>query len=251
MTSILATLVVGLAPVQGDSASSIVSKVLQHYADAKSISGTVTLRQRAMNQEAKIETFMQFDRPDRVFMRQIRHAGPATPAQTFILQTDGKTFTYSAPPGVFSKKGVVTEAVVQDGRQLQIRDMYTPFRQAVEDPNILIELAFARKDDLRAILDSWATMAVHSKVKIGEQDVTAIVGNLSGSKGSGGNYELYVNDSYDVVRYVVKQYFKAPPVLDNNGNLVKPPTDQPIEVTSIWDSSLKVNGTTDPALYKG
>jgi hypothetical protein len=61
-----------------------------------------------------------------------------------------------------------------------------------------------------------------------------------------GDFELYISDEGDLVRYVLKQLYAVPGAV-RNGRPV--PAGDPIEVVNTWDAAVAVNGPIKPETF--
>ncbi|HSI73199.1 MAG TPA: hypothetical protein VK934_08470 [Fimbriimonas sp.] len=250
----LITFVAALVALQGapqdapqETAVQVVEKALAHYAEARTIAGTVALKQQARGVIVKSETLLQFDKPSKIVLRQVYNGFEPIPDTNNVrpsvirraLISDGKTFSFDLPDGVRGK-GRSIERVSQNGHSQTIQDLYETERLSLVDKNPMLDMAIGRSQDLRRLLDQWASMKLHGKVKVGEQDVTAVTGSFREDVGAAvsGTFEAYFSKDYDLVRYVLKQRFTVP----NQ-------PEQIVEVLSIWDSSLKVNAPVDASAF--
>ena len=250
----LITFVVALVALQGapqdapqETAVQVVEKALAHYAEARTIAGTVVLKQSAKGITVKSETQLIFEKPSKISLRQTYNGFEPTDGNGHVRPTaihkalisDGKTFSFDLPEGVRGK-GRSIERVTQNGHSQTIQELYETERLSLVDKNPMLDMAIGRPQDLRRLLNQWASMKLHGKVKVGEQDVTAVTGSFREDVGAAvsGNFEAYFSKNYDLVRYVLKQRFTLP---DH--------PDEIIDVLSIWDSSLKVNAPVDASAF--
>jgi hypothetical protein len=230
-------------PRQGASAVELVQKMLNHYADARTASGTIVLAQSAQNVTVKVTTKLAFERSSsRILIDQLKEGSEP---RRLLTVSDGNVFRYNKPDWVIGAEAF-TEFVTQHGKTQSVQDIYAAARPALEDQNAMMDIAIARPDDLRTIMGKWATMKVHSRVKIDGVDVTAVVGDYKNypTERVSGSFEAYIDDSFNFVRYVVKQNFAVP----DQGGAAAPA--QPIAVTSIWNSDLKLDGAVSDTLFK-
>ncbi|MEZ0325552.1 MAG: outer membrane lipoprotein carrier protein LolA [Fimbriimonas sp.] len=224
-----------------ETAVQIIEKVLAKYAGAKTISGTVTFKQSASGLTARGETQLQFEKPSKIYLKQIYQGASAGDRREMLLVSDGKVFSYDKPDGTFGRSRF-TEFVTQHGTSQSIQDMYTVERGRLADRSPLVDVAIGRTQDLKELLAQWASMKVHSvaKVKDREIEATAIVGDYRDNAEAAitGSFEVYVTKDYELVRYVTKYMLRLPQ------------SDKPIEVLTVWDSDLKVNAQVNPALFR-
>ncbi len=226
----------GQAPVspQQITPSSIVQKMLSKYAGADSMYGRIKLTQTSSGAKVVIDTELQFDKPSKIFLRQVRQSSEP---RSWLVLSDGVLFSYDKPDLILGSPRFV-EKVKQGFSSQTFREMYGAAARSIGDKSPILDIAVGRPDDMRAIMNQWATMKIHSRVKLKETEVTAIVGDFrEGSDAPvSGSYEAYISDDSEFLRFVLKQKFAVP----NN---------QTVEVVSIWDADLKVNSPTDVKLY--
>jgi hypothetical protein len=249
ITFVAALLTLHAAPQEApqDTAVQVVEKALAHYAGANTIVGTVAMKQTAKGITVKSETQLAFEKPSKILLRQVYNGFEPIPNSADVkptvirklLVSDGKIFSFDLPDGVIGRARS-TEKVTQKAYTQTIQDLYETERISLVDKNPMIDVAIGRSQDLRRLLDQWATMKLYGTVKINEQDVTALTGNFRETADSpvSGSFEAYFSKQYDLVRYVLKQKFTVP----NH-------PDQIVEVLSIWDSSLKVNAPVDASAF--
>ena len=242
MIQLIASLVLTRQGENPVTAVSLISTAFARYAKAQSIVGQIQLTQTAAGTTLVTKTQLQMEQPNKLYLLQVR--GGKTPRQ-WLVTSDGKQFSFDRPDNVLGPKRFVENVHVQDTLRnvnLTNQDIYLATLQSLGDVanNIILDIAFARTEDLRNILDQWPTFRLHGKVKLGETMVYAIVGDYREGKSEPvtGAFELYINDKGDIVRYVLKQTMKYPQV-----------SPEPISVVSTWDSNLVLNGKPNPALF--
>ncbi len=224
-----------------ETAVQIVEKMLAKYAGATTLTGTVSFVQSAEGRSIKSETQLQYEKPSKIYLRQIFQS--SSEQRDLMLVSDGTVFTYDKPEGTLGRPRF-RENVTQNRRQQTIQELYTAERLSLVDRSPLIDIAIGRTQDLRDVLGQWANMKVHSVVKLKDREIeaTAIVGNYRDNADAplSGNFEIYITSDYEVVRYVTK-YVTL--VTTDKGQ-------RNVEVQTIWDSTLKVNSKVDPALFR-
>jgi hypothetical protein len=233
------------------SAVQMIEATLKRYAEAKTLAGKVAMAQTANGVTVKSETELQIEAPSQIYLRQV-YQSPTSGATVRFLVSDGKRFGYDRPPGgivaterteflVERGKPRYIEMVTQNGYQQTVQDMFATERLSLVDKSPLIDIAIGRTQDLRDLMGKWVGMKVFGAVKANGQDVTAVVGSYREDAAApiNGSFELYLTADFDIVKYVQKQRFAVP---------TQP--DKMVDVTTIWDSTLKVDGPVNPALFK-
>ncbi len=243
MTLAIAVLTLNLVTLQEPtgtpktSASQVLSKVLTHYAEAQSVSGSIKMTQSAQGVTINIVSDLQYERPSKIYLRQERLGSKAA---TWLLTSDGKIFSYDNPERILGGPRH-RELVSQNGNDQKISDLYMAAEFSLGDLNPILDIAISHPSRLKRLKSQWATLKYQGQVKIGDVQVQKIAGDYreDATKAAAGTFEIYVNDAGDVVRYVTTQRFIFPSV-----------SKEPVEVVTTWDSTVKVSGTINPALFK-
>jgi len=235
----------GSQQASGDQAklspSQILSKMFAHYAEAKSAVGTIKMTQTAVNTSVHITTDLQFERPSLIFLRQVRDG--SLPHQWY-LTSDGKEFSYDHPsnrdPGLYGKRRMV-EYVTQHSQSLTVSDFLNAATYSLGDMNPMIISAIGSKEALKKLIGQWATLNYEGRITVDGQIAQRIVGQYRETSIGpiAGQFEADISETGDFMKYVLRQRMMFPK-LDKEA----------IEVTTTWESSLKVDATTDKALYK-
>jgi hypothetical protein len=226
---------------EGLSASQIMSKMFAHYAEAKSAAGTIRMTQTANGVSVHTNTELQYDRPSQIFLHQIRDGSQA---RQWYLTSDGKEFSYDPPatrnPLIFGHKRMV-EYVTQHNISMTLVDILGAASRSLGDLNPMIESAISSKDLLKKLTGQWATIVYGGRHTVNGQTVQAVSGQFRENPNSpvSGEFEAYVSPQGDFMRYVLRQRLEFPQY-----------SRDPIEVTTTWDSDLKVGVTTDKSLYR-
>jgi len=219
------------------SASQIMSRVFSRYAAAQSAVGSIKMTQSAQNVSINIETELQFDRPSKLYLHQSRNG--SRPGQ-WLVCSDGKEFSYDRPEGGFGKPRYV-ELVTQGGVEQKIGDFYMAAEKSLGEMNAMLDIAISQPSRLRRLMAQWATLTYQGKVALNGVDVQKITGEYRDDPklAPSGKFEIYVNDAGDFVRYVVNERFMFPSR-----------SKEPIDITTVWDSNIKLGAKTEPALYR-
>jgi hypothetical protein len=221
------------------SPSQIMAKMFEHYSSAKTISGSIKMTQTALNQVLHIQTDLQFDRPNLIYLHQVRDGAHQN---QWFLTSDGKEFSYDRPgdldPGLRKR---FVEYAKQHDTSLTLGDFLVAASHSVGDLNAMVESAIASTTALKKLTAQWATLVYRGRFTLDGKSVSGMSGQFRQSAISPvtGDFEAYINDDGDFVKYVLHQRFGFPEV-----------SKQPIDVTTVWESTLKVNAATNPTLYK-
>jgi len=221
------------------SAAQIMTKAFAHYSSAQSLSGTVNMAQSAKGVTVTIDSDLQFDRPSKIYLHQTRSGSRA---RQWLLTSDGSLFSYDKPENNRDFGHTrYTEYVTQHNKAQTIGDMYVASEYSLGDMNPILDVAIADVHRLKRLQDQWVSLAYAGKQNIGGQQVEKITGQYRENARSlaSGEFEAYVNGAGDFVRYVLYQKISVPGA-----------SNEIIDVTTIWNSSLKVGVQTNPSYYK-
>lgn len=258
MTALIALLVLqGGAPAQESpqestqkpKASTIVSRMLEYYKKANSLVGTVHLTQTAAGKSITIDTQLQFEKPSKLFLHQVRKSSDP---REWVVTSDGKLFSYNAPETVSIRPQRLIEPVAASpGTQRKLGDystgvvhyvgeMYNAATYSIGDKSPLLDVAFAQSGDLKYLTGQLATMVYRGTTELAGKKVHVIIGEWRENPAvpSSGVYEMYIDEDGNFLRYVLKQDFAVPEA-----------PQQSITVSSIWDGRLTVNAKPNPALF--
>lgn len=240
---VLTALAAGLVGAQeraAVSASGLVSNMLGRYADAKSMTGTIRFTQSAQRSSVSIETTLQFEKPSKLFIRQqLRSSEP----MTWLVVSDGSQFSYNTPenlPGAANLPRLV-EQVEQNGVKLDTKGIYKAAASSIGDRSAPLDIVIGHPEDLKGLTYQWATLEYRGRVQLGDETVDLIAGRWRpyGTAPAHGTYEMYLTPSGELRRYVVVETVSA-----------GPENPQMLEVRSVWDVRVAINGKPDPALFK-
>jgi hypothetical protein len=224
------------------SATKLIEKMLAHYSEAKSAAGTITLVQSAGPAQVQINTQFQFEAPSKLYIRQDKPALGNKPGRTAYISSNAKTFTFSKPSVVVGADKLETELVTQHGVQQTYRELYAVFRSTAVDPNAMLEVAIGRNEDLRALLAQWVEFKLKGTTQVNGKEAYVVVGNFRevANQPVSGMFEAYITKEGDFLRYALRQRYAQQ---DNPANV--------LEVLSVWNADIKLDGGLDPALFKG
>jgi len=236
---------------QTPSGAAIVSKMMGHYADAQTLSGTIKYTLTSGNASVSLDTYVQYQRPGLIYVKQVEATGRN---RVWLLVSDGKYFSYDMPdqePGV----GRLVESMAQvrsdkrfvDPKKPQppptpfdIGDMYKAAAASLVDRSTVLDLAIGRNEDLKYMRHQIATIRYEGKVDVGDRKLDHIVGDWRGLDVNQvtGTYEMFIAEDGGLVRFV------------RHENTVPETGGPPLSLHSIWDVNLTVNGAVNPSLFK-
>jgi hypothetical protein len=209
--------------------------MLARYSAAKTVDGTIVLRQTAGSVSVGVETTLRYERPARLSLRQVRRS--AEP-RTWWVTSDGKTFSYDAPPETAPRPGQRLIERVLPG--MTIGDLYAAASRSLGDRSAPLDIAIGRPEHLRFLTRQWATMAFAADRKLGEDRVRVIAGRWReyGDAAVTGTFEMWVEPDGTLRRYVLRETIAPDPRLG------------PQQVTSTWDVNLRIGVSIDPDAFK-
>lgn len=227
------TLATTLQP--GPTAAESMSKMLRRYADLPTLTGSITMTQRVGTATAIIKTQLQYERPSKLFIRQDLQS--STP-QTWIVTSDGSTFSYNVPNDRPGRPGErLIEKVTSGGRLLEYQDIYAVASRSLGDRSLPLDIAISRLDDLKYLRDQWATLGF---IDPQPQGLIAIGGQWREYKTApaSGTFEIWVDKDGNLRRYIQRETLKPLP------------NAEPHLVTTVWDVDLVPNGKPNADLFR-
>lgn len=226
--------------VQTTSASDLISKMLAHYTSAQTVVGRIEMTQEAKGVVVTTDTELQFQRPNLIYLRQTEHSSHG---RTFLLTSDGKTFSYDRPPSPYPLGPArYTEYTRTQYKVLDLGEMYTATLESIVDPNHMLNIAIGRKGDLEKFAAQLSSFHIAGSQKIGDDLVYEIVGKyaLTYNATPSADFDMYVTADGDFKKFAVRQVYGVP----------NHPEMAPIPVTTTWVSTLQVGAKPDPSLFK-
>lgn len=244
------TLMIAAAMLPQGDAAALVGKMLARYDGAKTLTGTIRFTQTANNVSIVIDTAIQYEKPSKLFIRQERRSSEP---RIFLVTSDGQHFSYDLPEDRVAAQGErLIEPVKQLGRDLDIRQIYAAASRSLGDRSAPLDIAIARTEDLRFIRNQWATVDFAPSQP--DTGLRVVTGNwrLNATAPASGQYEMWITEEGELKRYqqseiiqpettVLDEKFRPRPLGLNAG---------PIQIVSIWDVNLQVDGKPDNALFK-
>lgn len=218
--------------------SELVSRSFAKYSAAQTIVGTIRLTQAAGGQSGTIETTLQIQRPDRIFLRQIQNKSPV---KVWLVTCDGRGFTYDAPVEAEGRKPFrLYESMNKETGRMTVQDVYRATVASIGDRSAPLDIAVAHKEDLRFVAGQWATLELAGQTEIRGVKCYRIRGLWREFPGGPtvGRFELYLDDQSLIRRYAIEQAIR----LQAN--------QPPLQVVSIWDVDLQLDVPVDPSLFR-
>ncbi len=220
--------------------SEILTKMFARYASANSISGTIAMTQSANGASIHTNTELQFDRPSQLYLRQVRDGSTA---RQWLVTSDGTEWTYDRPEsqsGAFGKPRY-REYVTQHGYRMTMSDFLTGASSSLGDVNAMLISAMSSKEWMKRLTGQWASLQYDGKSTLDGQSVLKISGQYreNPSLAPSGTFEIYVSEAGDFLRYATRQRMQFPKI-----------SQDPIEIVTVWNSTLKIGAVTDPKLYR-
>jgi hypothetical protein len=229
------------------SPKDLLAKSIARYSSAGTIRGAITMTQTANGKSVIVETGLQVQKPLKVYLQQVRKGGE--PGECLVT-SDGRSFSYPPiPSNVLKMKRSVEpffdqngKAIlnVDTGKPLGLSDMYVATNSFLVDKNIWLDMAFGELSHLKAMTSKWATLQYRGRVKSRGVEVHAISGDWRETNIAvpSGEFELYINDDNDIIRYVVNERIAVPNV------------NQAVQVSTVWDADLRIGTEVDTNLFR-
>ncbi|MCW5942311.1 MAG: hypothetical protein KIS66_08770 [Fimbriimonadaceae bacterium] len=216
--------------------ASLVSKMFARYFEAKTLTGTIAMKQTLGTMAIECATAIQYERPGKLYLRQ-RMTG--NDARSTLVTSDGKTFSYDTPdylPGSENVKRLIEKMDTPFGK-LDIGGVYSAAAKSLADQSMPLDVAIGRKEDLTFRKNQWASLVYAGKVAFGGESVHRIAGKYRAFSAANpsGDFEMLVSEAGDLRRYTLKSTFQA--------------EGRPLSVQAVWEVKLVVDGTPDPKLF--
>ncbi len=219
---------------QGRSAVQLVGRMLAYYNDAKSMTGRIMLTQSANGVSGTVETFLQFETPSKLYIRQQKSVGDQ---RVFTVISDGKTFGYDSP--VRDGKRLYEKVAPAKDYFLNVRQIYAATSAGLADRSTPLDIAIGRTEDLSFLKSQLVTVTYQGTTKYGEEDVHVVMGDWRpyGEAGTEGQYRMYITEGGELRQFALSQ------TIQPKG------APQAIQAMSTWNIKLTKNGKPDPALW--
>lgn len=217
-------------------ATELLGRAIKHYFDATSLAGTIKMTQSAKGLTIGVMTDLQFDRPNKMFLRQTR--GGSSPKQMMTI-SDGKYFTYDKPAERLGPPRFI-EAVTQKGYTQDIKEIYAASILACLDRSPVLDILISRRQDLVDLRSHLGSMTVTktSDSKAGKiYEIEGLYMDLPGEEATG-TFQATINEDGDLLSFGRVQRYMVPDKIAET-----------IIIKTTWDVNVKVNVQTNPDLY--
>lgn len=246
LTQFIALLSVCTCPNQdAPTAKVLIEKMLARYHAAKTLTGQVKLTVSAEGGSATLNTTIQYERPNKLYLFQQKSSGTpdAESPSKWLVTSDGRIFSYNVPNEKFlAAPGVrLVEPVSNPRAKIEhtIATIYGAAGKSLGDRSTPLDIAIGGRGDLVYRIGQWATREVIGTKEIGGKTVYLVGGQYRPYAGSEviGKYQMALTPDGDLLQYVDEQ------VVGVEGR-------NPVKVHSQWDVQFTVDGKVDPALFK-
>ena len=230
------------------SAASLISLMLKHYVEAKTVSGTVRFLQTAVGQTVEVDTQFALERPDLIYVHQVEAHTDHIPVD---LVSDGVQFAYTAIPNALSPPKLI-ETVHPPGQpSLHIGDMYYCILPTLMDRPLPLDIAVGRQDHLRTIAIELASFSLKGPVTLRGIATQDIAGDWRDPMRNliTGTFHLYVTDKGDFVRLERHHVVAVDQTWLYKNHLPLDAYPKGIEVTDTWDADLAVGQPVDRSIF--
>jgi outer membrane lipoprotein-sorting protein len=216
--------------------SQLVSLMLRRYNEANTVSGTVQLVQRAQNQSITVQTELQYERPSKIYIKQVQTGANARQA---LIVSDGVRFAYDRPEGVLGRERFV-EPVKQGNSVMTVAEMYNAAQYSLVSKSPALDMIIARVDDLRTLRSQWGSINLRDERKVNGVTVYTVVASKRSvpNAAPSGSMEMHITEAGDLVRYVEKEMIMIPRA-----------TREPFPVQSIYTINVQVNGPVNASYF--
>jgi len=204
----------------------LISGMIKHYYEAKTISGRTTAVQTALTARVNVITELAIRQPD---CFRIAQARDGSAARNWLLVSNGTIFTYDKPDQVKGKPRFA-EPLFQNGKKMTNRDVYQVISSAMGDKNAAIDIAFGRSEDLRALVNLWGKEWVnHGLVSVGGRQGYHLTSNMRPYVEAGywDKVEMVIDPEFNLINYKTIQKVFPP----NQREAVYVTTDMKVELT--------------------
>ncbi|MCW5935870.1 MAG: hypothetical protein KIT11_01000 [Fimbriimonadaceae bacterium] len=196
-----------LAACQNDppTASELISRMIAHYYEAKTISGTIDTTIQIGVEKATITSVLVLERPTRLFIGQTTSVAPKA---RFLLTSDGKEFSYNRPvqtsQDVVGSGARLIEPVTEE---TTLGDIYRAAGLSLAERSVPIDLAIADVRDLRLFKEQLVTLGEPVEVPGTEPKQYRIEGDwrLTALEPVTAQYRITCNEKGDLLEYELAQ----------------------------------------------
>ncbi len=231
-----------------NSASELLTLVLERYYNARTISGTIVNTQSADGvRPLTISTSFQLRRPAHLFIQQSSSDSRRMPPGKWVVTSDGDEFSYSRPYNPSEPDNPllrIVEKVIVRGEILQVGEILLAARSGLGDRQCpILDIAFSHPDALKYLRGTWKSMTEGPEQLFKGQKCRVIEGQHATNPAllPTGTYKIFINSNFEVVRYEITEKFGA----------LDPETKRQMEIsyTLAWDANLTINGPVQEKLF--
>jgi len=227
---------VTLSPQAGAAAPSagpLISKMLDRYSKAKTASGRISFVQQADGASVTVDTELQYERPNKLYIRQERKGSDA---HVWLAVSDGKVLSYDRPEGVFGRDRFRDKV----GPSSNLSDLYTAVLDSLGERSPALAMMISRRDDLVALLQMWGPTTIAGKTTLRGTEAFVIDGSYRVASGGrlSGKLEMVITADGDLLRYVQREKVQLPA-----------PSNKLVELVTTWDCNVRVDAPVDDGLF--
>jgi len=237
----VAAAILAQQPVADITSKEVVSKMLAKYYNAKTVVGTIQMRQSVLGHTLIVDTSLQLSKPDKLYIYQKNGGAGVKPRMGYVV-CDGTYFEYSAPKSasVVETTGVkIVEERFQKGKDLQLYEILGIGSKSLIDRGTPIDLAVAGAVDIRYANDQWANLDPLKEIAVDGNTAYHVTGDLRAFRDAPvtGKYEMVISREWDLLKFV------------RHESIMDPRTKTPVAIDTIYDIRFEVNGKPDPKLF--
>ncbi|MBS1705752.1 MAG: hypothetical protein JST40_07755 [Armatimonadetes bacterium] len=214
------------------SAGQAISKMIALYHEKKSMAGTIILRQTFGNVAVEVETRFQYERPSKLYIRQVKRASDPDQA---LVTSDGVRFTYDAPKATAAEGRRLTETVKQGIDVLDYQRIYAAASACLIDRSAPLDLAISRLEDLKYLRNQWASID-----NMVERESGYIINGkwrAYGNASVSGSYQIGLSKDFELTQYQIVEPMTFP--------------NQPTQnMVSEWKVNIKPDAAVDASLFR-
>ncbi|HRJ26617.1 MAG TPA: hypothetical protein PLO61_03785 [Fimbriimonadaceae bacterium] len=215
----------------------LVSRMLERYSSAKSVTGAISLTQTYMGKSATIDTRLQYEKPGLLYVRQETRVQNG---RTSLVVSNGTFFKYTLPAEVDGRPGeMLFESLNQGNKLMTYADVYAAAGRSLVDRSAPLDIVISRRDDLRFISGTWINLAWGTPVSMAGQTAWPVTGDWRENQGlnPSGKYTMWITATGDLLQYEIREALK----LDDRSPAMT--------MLSVWTVRVEVDGKPDPALF--
>lgn len=227
------------------SGADLISKMFAYYARATSLSGTITMTQKAQSTSVTLNTTIAYETPSKLYLKQVLNSSQP---RTWMVTSDGTDFSYDYPndrrfAGSKTEPGRLEEPVNFNGNSLNYQDIFRAALRSLGDLGIPELLAIGGRTNFSVIKGQIATIEYGGTSKIGGVTVVVLKGTWRSAPQAvpSAKYEMDITPEGELKRYSQDEIF---------GMKTPSGTIPPQEILTTWDVDLKVDAKPDESLFK-